>query len=409
VKAALSLTLGVMTAIGGFVDIGNLVTSGITGARFGMTLTWAVLVGTIGMVLFAEMAGRVTAMTRKPIFHVVRERLGVRVSLVNAAASTLLNLLTLAAELGGVALVLQMVTGISYLIWVPLAGLAAWLVIWRMPFQWMENIFGLLGLGLIVFVVALFRLPTDWHAMWHQVIQPGVPAGQPAPTWWFYAVSLIGACIVPYQVIFFSSGGREEGWTTKNMTEMRINAFIGFPLGGLLSLAIMAAAVPVLQPRSIQVSHLSQVAVPAAAALGQVGLAIVFVSFFAAMFAAASESGLSTGYAVAQYMGWSWGKRHPPRAAARFHLVCLASVIAATAFILTTIDPVTVTIFAVVLGAAAVPLTYFPILIVANDARVMGRRVNRRVSNAAATFFLLIMVVVSLASVPLLIITKAGQ
>jgi manganese transport protein len=190
---------------------------------------------------------------------------------------------------------------------------------------------------------------------------------------------------------------------------MRINAFIGFPLGGLLSLAIMAAAVPVLQPRSIQVSHLSQVAVPAAAALGQVGLAIVFVSFFAAMFAAASESGLSTGYAVAQYMGWSWGKRHPPRAAARFHLVCLASVIAATAFILTTIDPVTVTIFAVVLGAAAVPLTYFPILIVANDARVMGRRVNRRVSNAAATFFLLIMVVVSLASVPLLIITKAGQ
>ena len=40
-KAVLSMTLGVMTAIGGFVDIGNLVTSGITGARFGMTLTWA--------------------------------------------------------------------------------------------------------------------------------------------------------------------------------------------------------------------------------------------------------------------------------------------------------------------------------------------------------------------------------
>jgi hypothetical protein len=31
VKAVLSMTLGVMTAIGGFVDIGNLVTSGITG------------------------------------------------------------------------------------------------------------------------------------------------------------------------------------------------------------------------------------------------------------------------------------------------------------------------------------------------------------------------------------------
>jgi Mn2+/Fe2+ NRAMP family transporter len=108
-------------------------------------------------------------------------------------------------------------------------------------------------------------------------------------------------------------------------------------------------------------------------------------------------------------MGWSWGKRHPPDAAARFHLVCLASVIAATAFILTTVDPVTVTIFAVVLGAAAVPLTYFPILIVANDARLMGERVNRRWSNAAGTFFLTIMVIVSLVSLPLLILTKAGQ
>src|SRR2546421_2897100 len=171
------MTLGVMTAIGGFVDIANLFASGITGARFGMTLTWAVVVGTAGMMLFAEMAGRVTAMTQKPIFHVVRERLGVRVSLVNAAASTFLNLVTLAAELGGVSLVLQMVTGISYLIWVPLAGLAAWLVIWRMPFQWMEDIFGLPGLGLIVFLVGLFRLHTDWHAMWHQVISPAGPAG----------------------------------------------------------------------------------------------------------------------------------------------------------------------------------------------------------------------------------------
>jgi manganese transport protein len=132
-----------------------------------MTLTWAVVAGTAAMMLFAEMAGRVTAVTRRPIFHVVRERLGVRASLANAAASTLLNVLTLAAEIGGVALVLQMATGIRYLLWVPLVGLLAWLVVWKMPFQMMENVFGLLGLGLIVFIVALFRLPTNWPALAH--------------------------------------------------------------------------------------------------------------------------------------------------------------------------------------------------------------------------------------------------
>jgi manganese transport protein len=210
-------------------------------------------------------------------------------------------------------------------------------------------------------------------------------------------------------VIFFTSGGREEQWTTKSMGEMRLNALVGFPLGGLLSLALMAAAVPVLQPRGIQVGHLDQVALPVETALGKTGLALVAVSFFAAIFAASTEAALSTGYSVAQYFGWSWGKEQHPSQAARFHLVCLASLIAATAFILTTIDPITVTIVAVVLGAAAIPLTYFPVLIVANDTRYMGRWVNRPWTNAAGTLFLLIMVVVSVVTVPLMFLTKAGQ
>jgi manganese transport protein len=408
VNRFLQLGLGVVTAIGGFVDIGNLVTSGITGARFGASLTWAIVLGTIGMTVYGEMAGRVSAVGGRAVFHAVRERLGVRTALVNMVASGLLNLLTLAAELGGVALVLQLVTGINYLIWVPLVAAAMWLVIWRLPFSWLENLFGLLGLALIVFVVALFKLPTDWPGLWHQASHPWVPAGEGHPTYFFYAVSLFGACLVPYQVMFFSSGGREEKWTTDSIPDMRMNAIIGFPLGGLLSIAIMAAAVPVLEPRGIDVNHLGQVALPVAQALGVTGLAFAMLGFFAATFAAGAECALSTGYMVSQYFGWNWGKMHRPATAPRFHTICLASVIAATAFILTSVDPITVTLISVVLGAAAIPLTYFPLLVVANDREYMGDRVNRALSNTLGVAFLVIMVVVSIATLPLLFITKAG-
>jgi Mn2+/Fe2+ NRAMP family transporter len=404
----LQLGLGVVTAIGGFVDIGNLVTSGITGARFGASLTWAIILGTIGMTVYAEMAGRVSAVGGRAAFHAVRERLGVRTALVNMIASGVLNLLTLAAELGGVALVLQLVTGINYLIWVPIAGAAVWLAIWRLPFSWLENVFGFLGLALVVFVVALFKLPTHWHDLWHHTWRPSVPNGEGHPTYFFYAVSLFGACLVPYQVVFFSSGGREEKWGKGSITEMRMNSLIGFPLGGLLSIAIMFAAVPVLEPRSVDVAHLGQVALPVAQALGVTGLAIALLGFFAATFAAGAECALSTGYMISQYFGWPWGKMHRPSRAPQFHVICLASVIAATGFILTTIDPVTVTLVSVVLGAAAVPLTYFPVLIVANDREYMGDRVNRALSNTLGMLFLVIMVVTSLATLPLIFITKAG-
>jgi manganese transport protein len=62
----------------------------------------------------------------------------------------------------------------------------------------------------------------------------------------------------------------------------------------------------------------------------------------------------------------------------------------------------------VVLGAAAVPLTYFPVLIVANDREYMGKRVNRVLSNTLGTVFLALMLATSLVTLPLLFITKAG-
>ncbi|MFD0744875.1 NRAMP family divalent metal transporter [Phytohabitans flavus] len=218
-----------MTSIGGFADIGNLVTSGITGARFGMSLTWAIIVGTIGMTLYGEMAGRVAAVARRPVFHAIRERLGVRTALLNLVAFVLLAVLTLAAEIGGLALVLQLVTGVNYLVWVPFVGLSIWLVVWRWRFSLIENVFGLLGLTLLVFVVAIFALPTDWRALGGGITHPWVPPKEGHPMYFFYAISLVGACIVPYQVVFFATGGREEHWTAKNVREMRLNALIGFP------------------------------------------------------------------------------------------------------------------------------------------------------------------------------------
>jgi Mn2+/Fe2+ NRAMP family transporter len=403
------LTLGVVTAIGGFVDVGNLVTSGIAGARFGASLTWAIVLGTLGMTVFGEMAGRVSAVGGRAVFHAVRERLGVRTALVNLAASAVLYLATLAAELGGVSLVLELLTGVSYLVWAPIVGFAVWLVIWRLPFSLLENVFGLLGLALIVFVVALVKLPTDWHGLWRDTIHPSVPYGEGHPTYFFYAVSLFGACLAPFQVLFFSSGGREEKWREKSIPEMRLNAVIGFPLGGLLSVAIMFAAIPVLGPLHVDVRHLGQVALPVAQALGIGGLLLALLGFFAATFAAAAESALATGYMVSQYFGWTWGKTHKPTDAPRFQVVCLISVTAATAFILTTVDPITVTVVSVVLGAAAVPLTYLPVLAVANDRDYMGPRVNRGLSNTLGMAYLVVMLLVSLATVPLLFITKGGQ
>ena len=89
-KKWLEVALGVLTAIGGFVDIGELVTAPAVGARFGMTLAWATVLSLLGIMIFAEMSGRVAAVSGRPVFDLVRQRLGPRVAMINLIALVLL-------------------------------------------------------------------------------------------------------------------------------------------------------------------------------------------------------------------------------------------------------------------------------------------------------------------------------
>lgn len=408
-KKFLQVTLGILTAIGGFVDIGDLVASALVGSRFGFALVWVLVVGVVGICVYAEMAGRVVAVTGRPTFDVVRQRLGPRVALANLGASLFVTGLTLAAELAGVALAIELITSVAYLLWVPAVACAVWLVIWRVKFENMERVFGLLGLALVVFVVAFFRLDPQWGDIGHQILHPSVPSGEGRPTYFYYAIALFASTMTPYEVFFFSSGGAEEKWTRKDLGLSRLNVMMGFPLGGILALAITACAALLYQPLGIEVDHLSQVVLPVGVALGKLGLGLALLGVFASTFGAALETGLSCGYTVAQYFGWSWGKTAAPRRASRFHAVVLVALFAGAALVLTGVDPIKVTEYSLVFAAVALPLTYLPILVVAGDREFMGDQANGRVANLLGSVYLVIVLVAAAAAIPLMLATKAGQ
>jgi manganese transport protein len=408
-KKWLAITLGILTAIGGFVDIGDLVTNALVGARFGMHLAWVVVVGIVGICLYAEMSGRIAAVSGRATFDLIRERLGPTTALLALTGSFAVTALTLTAELGGVALAIQLASDTAYLLWVPVVMFVVWLAIWLVKFERLEQTFGLLGLALVVFAVALWKMDPSWGALWHQSTSFGPPPLESWANYWYYAIALFGAAMTPYEVFFFSSGGVEEHWSRSDLMVARANVVVGFPLGGLLSLAIAGTATVLYLPLGVQVDTIGQTALPVAVALGQVGLAVVILGIFAATFGAALETGLSCGYTIAQFFGWQWGKFVRPKEAPRFHLVIIVALVAGAMLLLTTADPVKVTEYSVVFSAVALPLTYLPILVIANDPDYMGDKTNGRVVNGLAGIYLFLIVVASVSAIPLMIYTKAGQ
>jgi manganese transport protein len=407
VKKVFSVALGIIAAIGGFVDIGDIVFNVAAGATFGYQLLWAVVVGVGGIITYAEMCGRVAAVSEKAVFDVVRERLGFSAGLVTLVAGQFVNLLTLAAEIGGVALTLQLLSGLSYRLLLVLAVTALFVVLWAMPFSWIERIFGYGGLCLLVFVVAAIKLNPDWSSVAHGFV-PSTGTGDRV-VYAYYVVGLIGAAMIPYEVYFYSSGAVEERWTPKDLGVNRANVLIGYSLGGLLSFALMISAGALLLPRGIQPDLLGTVSLVAASPIGQLGLILALVGTLFAVSGAAIDSAFSGAYNVAQFFGWEWGKYRHNVGAPRFTIAWIVMLVLGFLIVVTGVDPILVTEFSVIFAVVALPLTYLPILLVANDRAYMGRYANGVLANVFGGLYLVIILVIAVVAIPLLIASNMGQ
>src|SRR5438045_2958424 len=187
-KTLLGITLGRMTALGGFVDLGQIVFTTQAGALFRYQLLWAIVLGTGAIIVYMEMCGRIAVVAQEPVFAIVRTRLGMPLGLVTLIASNLLNLITCAAELGGIAIVLHLLTGWPEKILLIGATLAFVTMVFLFRFQWIERTLGLSGLMMIIFAVSAVVLHPDWSQLAHALLpSTSQPAPKPTILYWYLA------------------------------------------------------------------------------------------------------------------------------------------------------------------------------------------------------------------------------
>ena len=72
-------------------------------------------------------------------------------------------------------------------------------------------------------------------------------------------------------------------------------------------------------------------------------------------------------------------------------------------------DPVKLTEYSVIFSVVALPLTYLPILLVANDRAYMGAEVNGKLANFLGLLYFLLILVIAVAAIPLMLLTHGGK
>jgi len=352
----------------------------------------------------------VATVTKRPVFDVVRQRMGFGVGLVTLLASEAINILTVAAEVGGVALALQLLfADIPFRLLALIAVTVIVALVWILPFGGIERVFGYLGMALNVYVVAAIKLHPDWGALADGFV-PHWQTGEDTVKYWYFAVGVIAAALIPYEVYFYSSGAVEEGWKPEeDMSVNKGNAIVGFALGGLLSVALIATAAELFQPRAINPEFLGTTVLAAQVPLGKAGLLLAVVGILFAVGGAAIEVSFSGAYNLAQFMGWDWGKSRGARKAPRFTVAWFVMFLLAFLVVSTGANPTLITEYAVIFSVVALPLTYLPTMLIARDPEFMGDYVNGKLSSVLGWIYLLVLTVVSVAAIPLMFASTHGS
>jgi Mn2+/Fe2+ NRAMP family transporter len=399
VSAIVDLVLGVVTSIGGFVEVGSISTSAQAGSEFGFQLLWAIAVAAGILAMLVEMSGRLAVVGRLTVAAAIRERFGIRYQAIPLTAELCIDVLLLTAEIGGVAIALKLLTGIGFQWWILPIGFGVWLVLWFSGFIVIEDGIGVLGLVTLSFVVAAWKLGPDAGDVARSFVPTMADHGK--LRYAFLAVSIVGATVSPYLVNFYSSGTIEEKMTEDQLWVNRTTAYLGTGFGSIVAMGVLVTSAMVLQPRSIIVDSYEQAALMFVPPFGDWAVGLFAACLGIGCLGAALEIALNTGYLFGQILGWQWGANKPRREESRFTTAFTLIVVVAVAIGLLGFDPLKLTMICVALTVVAMPFVVLPFLVLMNDKRYLKEHTSGPIGNVCLAVLTIAAAALALIVVPL--------
>jgi Mn2+/Fe2+ NRAMP family transporter len=398
-KKWVEIALGIITGIGGFLEVGSIGTAAQAGSEFRYQLGWSLALGVISLAFLMEMTGRLAAVSKRTYVDLLREHFGMRFFLVALIAVFVVSFMVLTAEIDGVSTALEMATGISFPWWAIPVALVGWLLLWRGTFGIVEQGTAILGLLAISFAVGAVKAHPDWGALGGGLI-PSRPAENPA-RYWYLAVSILGASISPYLYLFYSAGAVEDGWSPDYLGVNWITAGLGNLFGGTLALAVIVTAAVVFAPAHIHIDKFEQIGSLFVSPLGRAGFWLFVATLCITCFGATLEIALSIAYLIAQGFGWEWSENLRPGRDSRFTSVYTIMILLAAVPAALGMSALSLTNMSMVLSAASLPFTVIPLIALMNDGRVMGGHRNGWGTNIALVCISLLSVVLFFVALPL--------
>jgi NRAMP (natural resistance-associated macrophage protein)-like metal ion transporter len=368
-------------------DPSGISTYSVTGAAFGYAQLWTALFSFPLMVAVQMMCARLGMVTGEGLAAVIRHNYPRWVLWTACALLVTGNTVNIGADLGGMAQVTQMMTGIDSFWFVPLYAVAIGsFLIWS-SYEKMARIFKWLTLVLFAYVVAAFLAKPDWLEVLRFTLVPHVEWNG---RYWATLVGIFGTTISPY--LFFWQASQEveldtqhgaltvaarRGATDAELKISRRDVVTGMLFSNLIMYFIVLTTAATLHAHGKTEISTARDAAEALRPLAGNGAYLLFsLGLIGAGMLGVPVLAGSSAYAVAEAASWRASLAARPNAAPQFYGIVMAGLLLGMGMDYAGINAVAMLFWSAVLNGVLAPPLIVIVLLLTSNPKVMGTRVN---------------------------------
>ena len=368
-------------------DPSGIATYSITGAAFGYTPLWTAIVSFPLMSAVQMMCARLGMVTGLGLAGVIRVRYP-RWILWSACALLLIaNIFNIAADLGGMADVTGLLTGVKALYWTPAYALLLVGMLFWTSYRLIARIFKWLTLALFSYLAAAFLAHPNWPAVVRATLIPHV---EWSGAYWATLVAILGTTISPY--LFFWQAAEEveedialgketvkqrEGSTPRELRRSRNDVLTGMFFSNLVMYFIILTAAATLHAHGKTTISTAREAAEALRPLAGDGAYWLFsLGLLGAGMLGVPVLAGSCAYAIAEAADWVGSLEVRPPLAHGFYSVIAIAMALGLGLNYAGLNAVRMLFWSAVLNGALAPPLLVLVVLLTSRADVMGERRN---------------------------------
>jgi manganese transport protein len=387
-----------------FIGPGSVITATLAGANFGFALLWALVFSVLATIILQEMAARLGVVTQQGLGENIQQSLQhpllkfgailLVVSAIVVGNSAYQGGNIAGASLGLASLLTQLVLSATRMQTVLpiIIGTFAFLLLLSGSYKVIEKVLMLLvALMSLAFISTFILIKPDLVALFAGMFIPHIPDGATLTV-----IALIGTTVVPYNLFLHASSAKQKWHSAEQLPAARKDLYVAIPLGGLISLTIVATAATAFFGKQISIQSAADLAPALQPVFGDWAAIFMAVGLFAAGISSAVTAPLAAAFALSGILNFNQNST-AQMSSKSFKVIWLTILVIGTVVASSGYKPINIIWFAQVTNGLLLPIVTVFLLWIMNNER-LGQYKNTLWQNSFGALVLLVTLLLSARS-----------